>query len=697
MTNRGEPGRVLVVDDNLHNRLVVQGHLEVAGHTVLLAEDGEQALSLFADGDVDLVLLDILMPGLDGYEVCRRIRGMPGGERVPVLMLTALDSQYAGEAEEAGADDFLRKPIDGLELRLRVRSSLRTRRAERAVARQAQELVRRSEGRERAANDLLRLIHQVQEAYIGGREPSEAFAEVLKPLLDLTASPRGFVGDVVEGDGPSRRLRVQAARAGPWFGESPPVDARGSFERPVGAGLLGLCVREGRAMMAGGGAEHAVPEHYDGVSSLLLLPLRKEGTVLGVLALANREGGYDDRVAAYLEPLASTCAGIIERHRAEERRRASERSLGEAEQKLLRAQKLEAVGKLAGGIAHDFNNLLLAITSYAEFVREELPPGSTGREDMDELLRASGRATSLTRQLLLFSRQQPIELAPVDLNEVIVGLRKLLERTLGEDVRVQIDVPSRPSVVLADVGQLDQLVLNLAVNARDAMPRGGVLSLEVRTEAASQGRTVVLRVRDTGVGMSPEVQRRVFEPFFTTKDPSKGTGLGLSTCYGLVGRFGGTIDVQSVVGEGSTFEIRLPAVRGRTTTRSTPPEGDDARGTETLLLVEDDPIVRKVVLRVLRRFGYSVRVAEDAHEAREVYRAHRDEIQLVFTDLVLPRGNGLDFARWVRADQPTMPILIATGYADARVDPEDGEFPVMWKPYAPAALAQRLRELLAPS
>ena len=387
----------------------------------------------------------------------------------------------------------------------------------------------------------------------------------------------------------------------------------------------------------------------------------------------------------------------------EERARHEERQR-EVQDKLQQTQKLEAIGKLAGGVAHDFNNLLTSILSFAGFVRDDLPPGDKRRDDIREVLAAADRAAGLTRQLLLFSRQQPMEPHRLDIGLTLKSTERLLRRTIGEDIQLNIQVPTEPVYVLADPTQLDQVLLNLAVNARDAMPKGGTLCISATTVVPARGQRLSapplrafarIEVADSGTGMDEETLRHIFEPFYTTKGPDEGTGLGLATCYGAVNQMGGTIDVSSTLGKGTTIVIDIPLHQGPTDKQApvATPRGD-LRGNECILFIEDESSVRCVCARTLTRHGYDVIVADDGRDGMELFERNRERIDLVFSDIVLPHGNGFDIATELRRQHPNLRILLTSGYTDNRAVKENSEFSIFWKPYTPAELTRRIRACL---
>ncbi|MBI3564774.1 MAG: response regulator [Elusimicrobia bacterium] len=377
--------------------------------------------------------------------------------------------------------------------------------------------------------------------------------------------------------------------------------------------------------------------------------------------------------------------------------------LAQVEAQLRQAQKLESVGRLAGGVAHDFNNILMAILGYAESLKQNLPYGDPRQKDAEEIILAGERAAALTRQLLAFSRRQPLVPSLVDLNATVTNLQRMLQRLLGEDVEIVCDLAAGLGKVLADHHLIEQVVLNLVVNARDAMPKGGRLTLrtrDVETDAAQAGARpgpyVVLEVADTGVGMDAETLARVFEPFFTTKAVGKGTGLGLSTVYGIVQQSGGRVEVSSTPGAGSCFRVFLPRAAADAVVAAPPAPprvGGEARG--RILLVEDDETVRRIVGRLLRQEGHAVVEAKSGLEALAAVRESPERLDLMITDLVMPGIDGVELAGLVRGLRPAMRILYMSGYTEKKaLDAADA---FIQKPFAMKALAQKVQELLAPA
>ncbi len=416
--------------------------------------------------------------------------------------------------------------------------------------------------------------------------------------------------------------------------------------------------------------------------------VRKDGSRVTALVGGSRVKGSDDTIVAFVLDLS-------ERRRLEEQLRQS--------------QRMEIVGRLAGGVAHDFNNLLTPILGYCDLLLARLPDDAPMREDLSEIRRSADRAATLTRQLLAFSRKQVLQPKVVDLNGHIGDAAKLLRRVIGEDIQLSLSLAPGLRRVKVDPGQMDQVLLNLAVNARDAMPGGGTLTIatgnvEVDAEAAERhaeveaGPHVMVTVSDTGTGMTKEVQARLFEPFFTTKEVGKGTGLGLATVHGIVRQSRGHIWVYSEVGRGTTFKIYLPEEQRATDEQRGPAsESVPAKGTETLLLVEDDDTVRGFAARVLRGAGYTVLEARSGEGALRESKGHAGGIDLLLTDVVMPGMSGREVARQLGASRPRTRVLYMSGYTEDAIGLhgvlDEGTL-LLEKPFTPAVLLGKVREAL---
>jgi len=360
------------------------------------------------------------------------------------------------------------------------------------------------------------------------------------------------------------------------------------------------------------------------------------------------------------------------------------------EEQLHHSQRLEAVGRLAGGVAHDFNNLLMVINGYSHMLLDAMHPSDPARLDLEQVVKASERATDLTRQLLAFSRRQGVRASLVDLNALVREMDRMLRRVLGEDIELCINLEPQLKAVCADPGQIEQVILNMVVNSRDAMPGGGKLTLETRNAGTQAREYVVLTVRDTGVGMDAPVLSRIFEPFFTTKE--HGTGLGLATSYGIIKENGGDLRVESAPGKGTTFRIELPVAPQSADQLETAIKANAANGTETILLVEDQDGVRRVVETMLKRHGYHVLSSASSQEALAAADQHAGVIHLLITDMVMPGMSGRKMAECLVERRPNMKVLYVSGYGDASISSGDAHF--LQKPFSTEELAVKVREML---
>ena len=428
-------------------------------------------------------------------------------------------------------------------------------------------------------------------------------------------------------------------------------------------------------------------------------------------AVASMRGGASDFV--YKDRLARL-APAVERElfQAAERRKYVhvDETLQRLTEQLRQAQKMESIGRLAGGVAHDFNNLLTAIFEYSELLLAHLVDDETARADVEEIKKASERAARLTQQLLAFSRQQVLEARIVDLNDIIRGIEKLLRRLIGDEIELMVELDPASGTVHVDLGQIEQVLMNLALNARDAMLSGGRLTIEthrrtfdapheIQGARIDPGEYVITRMRDTGMGIAPEVLKRVFEPFYTTKEPGRGTGLGLSTAYGIVKQSGGWIFVESQVGQGTVFSIYLPGApaASRQAEAQLPPESAAASGPETILVADDEDGVRDLIRRSLERQGYRVLTAEDGAEAARLFETSQQPIRLLITDVVMPKIRGDKLSARLTAADPHLSVLYVSGYPDLlepNTEVRSGKHKYLRKPFTPRVLVETVRELL---
>ena len=466
-------------------------------------------------------------------------------------------------------------------------------------------------------------------------------------------------------------------------------------------------LRNGQVLLVNDGATTKqwsldLPEGHPEITSFLGIPLKVADHILGMLALVNRPDGFDQEhiedIKAVVEVLALTAYA-----------EKTERQKTQIEGQYLQAQKMEAIGRLAGGMAHDFNNLLTVILSNADLMLTQTHPSGFIEEGLSEIMAASRRAAALTQQLLAFSRRQPLQPRVIDLNETIEAMKDMLGRLLGEDIDMETCSATQPATVKADEHQIEQVIMNLAINARDAMPLGGQLTIETQLMYLDQeyaaahaevtaGPYVLLAVSDTGKGMDPATRQRIFEPFFTTKEQGKGTGLGLSTVYGIVRQSHGHIWVYSEPNQGTTFKIYLPRSSEAVEPRSqdTGPT-DQLMGTETILVAEDERMVRDMIVRVLTQKGYHVLAAEDGKQALDMAAGREQTIDLLLTDVVMPVMAGKELATNLTMANPNLSVLYTTGYTDNAIIHRgvlDRSVLLLQKPFTPIDLLSTIRRIL---
>jgi PAS domain S-box-containing protein len=434
----------------------------------------------------------------------------------------------------------------------------------------------------------------------------------------------------------------------------------------------------------------AASEVASGVTVVIPGPV----AAFGVLAAHDRRPHQFSRDDVhFLEAIAHVIGTAVERHRADVAVR--------------QAQRLEAVGRVASGVSHDFNNMLTAITGFAEMVRGNLADSDPMRSDVEEILKAAGRAAGLTRQLLAFSRQQVMQPRTLRLNDVVVDMEKMVRRLTGKDIELVLSLDPNLEWVKADPSQIEQVVLNLCVNARDAMPNGGTLTIETvnanldgaqthEHSMESPGEYVMLAVTDTGTGMDPDTKARVFEPFFTTKSPDKGTGLGLATVYGIVKQSSGEIWAYSELGQGSSFKVFLPRFKEMSNAPAGAPSAP-AGGTETVLIAEDEDAIRAIAKRILEKAGYTVLIAKNGSDAARVADNYAGAIHLLVTDMVMPVLSGRQLANRLRKRRPDTRVLFLSGYTESTVAREgslEKGAHFLQKPFAGDSLLRKVREVL---
>jgi two-component system cell cycle sensor histidine kinase/response regulator CckA len=627
--------RILLVDDNPDDRLLIRRALtrEFAELEISEVGDPESLARAIEAGPYDLVITDYGLGFTDGFALLDSLKSQ--WPECPVILCTGtLSEEIAVEALRKGLDDYvLKDPRRFMRLPAAVRSAI-------------------DHARQRAA----------------ARAAETRYHE----LFD--GAPVGLIRSLPDG-------RILAANA--------------AAVRIAGYASVSALLDASVADLYAEGADRA----------RAMGALARGESLQNLEVQGRRQDGAVIWVSVNVRPVRNA-AGVIAHHEWSFSDITERRQL---ESQLRQAQKMEAVGQLAGGVAHDFNNLLTVIGGRCYLMLGKLGPDDPLRREVELVRGAAERAARLTHQLLAFSRKQVLEPRVLDLNETVSGIEPLLRRLIGEHIEISVTAEPQLAHVKADPGQLEQVILNLAVNARDAMGRGGRLTLEtanVALDAAAArrwpdvepGPYVMLAVADSGHGMDAATRAQIFEPFFTTKEVGKGTGLGLATVYGIVKQSGGLIEVESEPGHGATFKVYLPAVAAPVeAAEPAKAPGTRLRGSETVLLVEDDPNLRTLAREILTVQGYTVLEAASPLQAIQIHQRHTDAIHLLLTDVVMPEMNGPQLAAQLQAGRPGMEVLFMSGYTGSALALQSGgEFAgaFLAKPFTPDGLSRRVREVL---
>lgn len=655
---------ILIVEDSRTQAESLQSLLSENGYEVAAAASGDEAIALLGLRSFDVVISDVMMPGMTGYELCSTLKSRPKWRDIPVMLLTTLsDPMDVIRGLECGADNFVTKPYQAEQLMERVAHVLDNRRLRHSklqVGLNVNFLGQRFTITADKEQILDLLISTFEDAVLQNKQLLQREEELERARAELAS----YAGTLEERIG-----RVLDSISDIVYSIS--ADRQEVFYiSPACARILGFTPQQFAEDPWGLWERAIVADHRDRVRQVYERVARTgetetveypiiapDGTTryLEETIVPRREGGS-------LVRLDGIARDITERRRLEEQVRL--------------AQKMEAVGTLAGGVAHDFNNLLTAIRGNAELALAEVPDGNPAKEDLAQIGEIVDRATAVTRQLLALGRQQVLEPRTVELNELIENSSIMLKRFIGADVQLQTVLTDEPTRILADPNQIDQILMNLTLNSRHAMPQGGELSIATSRVAldenfrklhpwATPGDYVCLNVTDTGSGMSREVAARIFDPFFTTKQQGEGTGLGLAVVYGIVKQHGGLIHVYSEPGQGTTFKLYFPFRPDGDESASEVVADADVRvgGGETILYVEDDDAVRKVSVKQLRRLGYDVVEATNGAEALDLLSARSGKVDLVMLDVVMPVMGGSRAHEEIVRRFPGMRFLFMTGYS----------------------------------
>lgn len=685
---------ILTVDDDPNNLAVVRDCLSGYNYTVLVAEDGESAISRADYARPDLILLDIMMAGMDGYETCRRLKLQESTRDIPVIFMSALaETGHKVHGLAAGAVDYVTKPFHQEELLARVGVHLSIRDLNRRL---------------KESNDLLeaRVAARTQDLAIANRELEDEIAERQAAQEQLQEQTVILEEKVEELQVAQLALRTSEQKF------------RAIFDQTYQ--LIGLMTPEGVMMEANrtaltfcGALESDVinkpfwetPWWNHSTEQLEFARTAVQRAAAGEFvrfeAIYDTPLGESRHIDFSLKPIRDA-EGTVVMLIPEGRDITSFKKL---EDQLRQSQKMEAIGTLAGGVAHDFNNILTAIMGFAGILNAKLGD-SPHAHFADDIIAAADRAATLTQSLLAFSRKQVMETKPEEVNGIVRTIDKILRRVIGEDIELHCSLVPEELTIMGDCGQIEQVLMNLAVNARDAMPKGGIVSIttermelteELLGATLKPGPYARITVSDTGCGIDEATRQRIFEPFFTTKEVGKGTGLGLSIVYGIVKQHGGDITVYSEVGKGTSFRIYLPLVSSISKLRENSPVQPVVGGSETILLAEDNDGVRNFMAQALEDFGYKVIEARDGEDALAKYHANRDRIQLLLLDVVMPRMNGREVYDTVRNEGGQVRVLFSSGYTADIIEQkgilEDG-VGFLSKPVTMQVLLAKVREAL---
>jgi signal transduction histidine kinase/DNA-binding response OmpR family regulator len=712
---------ILVVDDDPINLEMISAWLRKTGFQTLIARNGNRAVQSAASGQPDLILLDVMMPDIDGFETCQLLKSDSSTKNIPVIFMTALtDTENKIRGFEAGAVDYITKPVREEEFFARIVTHLNLRalneQLEQIVMQRTQELTdanqqlqQEIEERNQVEKELsqrnreLALLNRIIAASASSLEP-EAILELACTELGLTFG-LPYVSAALLNDTEtlitivaeySQEKQVEFVGLSIALEEVPFIQQKIPEKKPVIIEDV-----QSHPDMSLFSAQFAATKTI----SLAVFPLLIEQKLIGSLNLSlaeeisfsNAEYQLAQNVA---EQVSSTLA-----------RAQLNKAHQQLEEQYRQSQKMEAIGRLAGGMAHDFNNLLTVITGYTELLLyRHIEKDTPQYREIEQIHKAGKRASTLTRQLLAFSRQQVIQPKELDLNAIINDINEMIRRLISENIDLVTILDPLLGRIKADPGQIEQIIVNLVVNAYDAMPQGGTLTIkttniELDSEFArhhvglNPGKYVKFTISDTGIGMDEETKLHIFEPFFTTKVQGKGTGLGLSMVYGIVQQNEGYIAVQSQPGQGTTFDIYLPRLaQSKEAMSEGTPETGAQPGTETVLLVEDEDMVRQLARYALLENGYQVLEARNGRDALTICKDRGDSIDLLLTDVVMPgKLSGRELAKQLETQYPQMKVLYMSGYTDdtiVRHGIMDANLAFLQKPFSPTTLTRKVREVL---
>ncbi|MBI5141455.1 MAG: response regulator [Nitrospirae bacterium] len=678
--------KILLVDDDEHNLCMYEAVLKNNGYEVVCAGNGLEAIERLRANHIDMIVSDILMPKMDGFSLCRECKKDDRFKKLPFIFISSayLEEKDENFAMSLGVERFIRRPIGLAEFIRVIEDVIKKHRAGAPEGKEAPTMEEMSWLAE--YNERLRIMLEQKvellEREIGDRKLAE---EALRESeLTFRSIFDGANDGILLADRETKKFHVGNRAVCRLLGYEP--------EEIVNLGVADIHP-----------AEHL---HY--VIEQFEKQARGEITLAKDIPVKSKDGSisYADISSGPITLggrvyLMGVFRDITERKRAEEER-------ARLQEQLRQSQKLEGIGQLAGGIAHDFNNILNTIIGFASLVQMTLPDDSPLMENINEVIAAGNRGSALTRQILAFSRKQALDVKAVNLNEIIQSIDKMLRRLIREDIQIEFVLSDTPLTVIADASQIDQILVNLAANARDGMTEGGELTISTSLEDigsdfisvhgfGTAGRYALITVSDTGTGMDETTKERIFEPFFTTKESGKGTGLGLSVVYGIVKQHNGFIVVYSEPEKGTTFKIYLPFIAGEAEKELTSAAVHIQGGPETILLADDSESIINYLTEMLERFGYAVITAKDGNEAVGKFREHASEIKLLVMDVLMPYKGGKEAYDEIKRIRPDMKAVFMSGHssddiAGKRIVEEGHE--LISKPFKPDELLRKVRDVL---
>ena len=703
-----DPSEILVVEDSPTQAEKLKHLLQVHGYRIRVAKNGSEALSLLQEFRPSLVITDVLMPIVNGYELCAAIKGQEQLRDIPVILLTSLsDPKDVLEALKCGANNFITKPYDDAYLLSHIRFILANAETQGDRLKMGIEIT--------VGGSVHYISSDRQQIFDFLLSTYDSYARKNQELV-LTTEQLRQLNEQLEEKVRERTTAIEesASRYRMLFEQSP-------------HGVLLIDPETGRAMefnetahrQLGYSREEFVPitiADYEGQEK----PEETEGKIRKILqgeridfqtSHRTKDGEIRD---VLVTAQAITLSGRSVLHTIFQDitdKTKAERELAQSTEQLRQSQKIEAVGRLAGGVAHDFNNLLTVITGYCELMMTKIGEGNPLWQDLQEISKSADRAAALTRQLLAFSRRQILQPKVLEIDTLVPEMDKMLRRLIGEDIDLVTNLGAGAGKVKVDPGQIEQVIVNLVINSRDAMPGGGTITIETATVELDEayvrvhggawpGPHVMLAVSDTGCGMPPEILSKAFDPFFTTKEKGKGTGLGLSTVFGIVKQSGGCLYVYSEPGRGTAMKIYLPRVTGKTAPKDERPDAEMAghlHGSETILLVEDEETLRKLASAILEGYGYTVLSAGNGEEALRVVGNSPGIPHLLVTDVIMPKMGGRELSDRIKAIHPGTRVLFMSGYTDNAIVHHGVLEPgvsYLQKPFTPKGLARKVREVL---